>query len=153
MLVTLTLLVLGIINMSTVNLRVAGNEQTRRESIAGAQQAIEQVISTNFPVNPQPVNVAVSINGSGTTNYNVAVAQPTCENSVPIKNIQLVVTRPTDVACFASATTGGAGATGNSVCSNTVWDIAATATDAAGSGSTVTVHQGVGERVPIGTTC
>ena len=153
MLVLLTLLVLGVINMSTVNLRVAGNEQTRNESIAGAQQAIEQVVTTNFPANPQPVNVAVDINNDGKTDYNVAVAKPTCQNSVPIKLVELDPTQASDVACFGSAVVGGVGAGGNSVCAKTQWDISATTTDVANSGATVTVHQGIGQRVPIGTTC
>lgn len=153
MLVMLTMLVLGVINMSTVNLRVAANEQTRSESIAGAQQAIEQVASTNFPVNPQPLTFAVDINNDGKADYNVAVAKPDCKNTTPIKLTELDPTQTSDVACFASAVIGGAGAGGNSVCANTQWDVSATATDAASSGATVTLHQGIGQRVPIGTTC
>jgi Tfp pilus assembly protein PilX len=158
MLVLLTLLVLAVTNMSTVNLRIAHNEQTKTESIAAAQRAIEQVASTNFPANPQPVTVAVDINGDGTTDYNVAVAKPVCNNSVPIKLVELDISQSSDVACFTSATSSGSGAvgsagSGNSVCSNTQWDLAATATDAVNSGATVTVHQGIGQRVPIGTTC
>ena len=149
MLVVITLFALAVINMSTVNLRVANNEQVKAQSVASAQQAIEQVASTNFPANPQPVTVAVDINGDGTPDYSVAVAKPVCNNSVPIKLVELDI---------ASATSSGSGAvgsagSGNSVCSNTQWDLAATATEAVNSGATVTVHQGVGQRVPIGTTC
>lgn len=158
MLVMITLLALSVINMSTVNLRVASNEQVRTQQIASAQQAIEQVASTNFPANPQPVTVPVDINGDGTADYNVAVAKPVCNNSVPIKLVELDVGQSSDVACFASAASSGSGAigsagSGNSVCANTQWDLSATATDAVSSGATVTVHQGVGQRVPIGTTC
>ena len=153
MLVLLTLFALAVINMSTVNLRVAHNEQTRSESVAAAQRALEQVASTNFPANPQPLNVAVDINNDGTADYNVAVAKPVCKNAVPIKNVELVITQPSDVACFASSAVGGAGASGLSVCANTQWDISATATDTANTGATVTVHQGIGQRVPIDTTC
>ena len=158
MLVLLTLFALAVINMSTVNLRVANNEQIKTQSIASAQQAIEQVASTNFPANPQPMTVAVDINSDGTPDYNVAVAKPVCNNSVPIKLVELDIAQSSDVACFASATSSGSGAvgnagSGNSVCANTQWDVAATATELANSGATVTVHQGVGQRVPIGTTC
>jgi hypothetical protein len=47
------------------------------------------------------------------------------------------------------------GGAGNSLCANTQWDVAATVTDATANttNATVTVHQGVGQRVPIGTTC
>lgn len=158
MLVVITLFALAVINMSTVGLRVASNEQIKTQSIAGAQQAIEQVVSTNFPANPQPLTVAVDINGDGAADYNVAVAKPVCNNAVPIKLVELDIAQASDVACFASAAASGSGAvgsagSGNSVCSNTQWDVAATATDALSSGATVTVHQGVGQRVPIGTTC
>jgi Tfp pilus assembly protein PilX len=158
MLVMITLLALSVINMSTVNLRVASNEQVRAQQVASAQQAIEQVASTNFPANPQPVTVSVDVNGDGTPDYNVAVAKPVCNNSVPIKLVELDIAQSSDVACFASAASSGSGAvgsagSGNSVCSNTQWDLAATATDTVNSGATVTVHQGVGQRVPIGTTC
>ena len=158
MLVLLTLFALAVINMSTVNLRVANNEQVKTQSVASAQQAIEQVVSTNFAANPKPMTLAVDINSDGSPDYNVAVAKPVCNNSVPIKLVELEITQPSDVACFASAASPGSGAVGtapagNSVCSNTQWDVAATATDVANSGATVTVHQGVGQRVPIGTTC
>lgn len=153
MLVLLTLFALAVINMSTVNLRVAHNEQTKSESVAAAQRAIEQVVSTNFPANPQPLNTTVDINNDGTADYNVAVAKPECKNAVPIKTIELDITQASDVACFASAAVGNAGAGGNSVCANTQWDVSATSTDTANTGATVTIHQGIGQRVPIGTTC
>ena len=158
MLVMITLLALSVINMSTVNLRVANNEQVRTQSIASAQQAIEQVASTNFPANPQPVTIPVDINGDGTPDVTVAVAKPVCNNAVPTKLVELDIKQASDVACFASATSSGTGVvsdpgSGNSLCSNTQWDLAATATDNANPGATVTVHQGIGQRVAIDTTC
>ena len=158
MLVLLTLFALAVINMSTVNLRVANNEQVRTQSIASAQQAIEQVASTNFPQNPQPTTVAVDIDGDGTADYNVAVAKPVCNNAVATKLVELDIQLPSDQACFASAASSGTGnvaapLTGNSLCANTQWDLAATAKDVANSGATVTVHQGIGQRVAVDTTC
>ena len=152
MLVLLTLFVLAIINMSTVNLRIATNEQTRRESIAAAQRAIEQVASTNFPADPQPVTVTVDIDANGSTDYNVAVAKPVCQNSVPIRSNELDINSVSDQQCFCSAL-NPCGAGNTTLCTNTQWDIPATSTDAHGSGQTVTVHQGIGQRVLIGTTC
>src|SRR5262249_51976713 len=93
MLVLITLFALAVINMSTANLRVANNEQIKAQSVASAQQAIEQVASTNFPANPQPTTVAVDINHDGSTDYNVAVAKPVCNNSVPIKLVELDITQ------------------------------------------------------------
>src|SRR5215472_18715085 len=94
MLVLLTLFALAVINMSTVNLRVANNEQIRTQSIASAQQAIEQVASTNFPANPQPVTIPVDINGDGTADVTVAVAKPVCNNAVPTKLVELDINTP-----------------------------------------------------------
>jgi Tfp pilus assembly protein PilX len=160
MMVLLTLLALVAINMSSVNLRLTWNEQARSESIAAAQLAIEQVATTNFPANPQPVTVSVDVNRDGTADYAVAVAKPVCLNSVPIRtdSKQLNLNNPADVACFASGAaqnTGivGTGVSGNSNCSNTQWDVNATTTDNANSGATVNVHQGIGMRVAIGTPC
>ena len=158
MMVLLTLLAVVAINMATVNLRMTGNEQARSESMSAAQLAIEQVATTNFPANPQPVAVSVDINGDGAADYAVAVAKPVCLNSVPIKTTALNLNNPADVACFGSGAAQNTGfvprtGVGNSVCSNTQWDVSATTTDNAKSGATVNVHQGLGMRAPIGTTC
>ena len=75
-----------------------------------------------------------------------------------LKTVQLNINIPEDAACFASGAAQnagivGAGGGGNSDCSNTQWDLSATTTDNANSGATVSVHQGIGMRVAIGTTC
>ncbi len=87
MLVLVTLFVLAAINMSTINLLIMGNEQARNESIAAAQQAIEQVVSTDFTTNPRRRDRRRSSTSTATERpiYSVAVAAPTCLNSVPIK--------------------------------------------------------------------
>ena len=158
MLVLLTLFVLAAINMSNINLRIMGNEQVRNEAIAAAQQAIEQVASTNFPAAPPPAQtITVDINGAGAT-YAVAVPTPVCQNSVPIKLVELDATSVLDQPCFGSAASSSAGVagsagTGDSFCAATQWDVNGTATDNFGAKTSVTLHQGVGQRVPIGTTC
>ena len=159
MLILITLFVLAAVNMSSINFKVMSNEQARNESIGATQQAIEQVISTNFPTNPQPVTVNVDINGDGNTDYTANIAKPTCLNSVPIKtdDPQLSVTNPNDIACFASSASSTSGIVpavsgGNSLCSNTQWDVKGTVTDTR-TGSSVNVHQGVGVRVAVGTAC
>jgi Tfp pilus assembly protein PilX len=160
MLVVLTLFVLSVINMSTTNLRVAGNTQARNEALAATQQAIELVASRDFTVAPAATTVAVDINGDGSNDYTVAVDRPLCMNAVPIKTTELDVTLPGDVACFASSASTSAGVVGgtpggNSLCANTQWDVRATVSDTGGTGTqtTVTIHQGLGQRVALGTTC
>ncbi len=159
MLILVTLFVIAAVNMSTTNLRVMGNEQSRNESLAAAQQAIEQVSSIDFTKNPAgapgvATPILVDINGDGTNDYSVTVSAPTCLNSIPVKLTELnPLDTANDVPCFGSAASSAAGlpggtGTGNSFCSATQWDIGATATDAAtNSGATVTPsHQGVSAR-------
>ena len=159
MLVLLTVFVLATINMSTVNLKVMGNEQARNESVASAQQAIEQVATTNFPANPQIVTVNVDINGDGNADYQATVDKPVCLNSVPIKLVELDITKSEDIPCFGSAVAGSTGlpmgGAGDSFCSNSQWNVKATTADSTAhtTNATVTVHQGIGQRVPKGTTC
>jgi hypothetical protein len=161
MLVLLTLFVIAAVNMSTVNLRVMGNTQARNEAIGSAQQAIEQVASTDFPKNPVSTVVNVDVNGDGTTDYTATVDPPACLNSIPIKVTEL---DPTDIdndgPCFGSISStasgivgsGGVGLGGNSYCSNTQWDLKASVVDNTGTKSEVIVHQGVGRRVATGET-
>lgn len=163
MLILVTLFVLAAINMSTTNLRVMGNQQARNEAIVAAQQVIEQVASRDFTKSPTTVPevvtpVTVDVNGNGTTGYTVTVSAPTCLNSVPVKLTELSINNPNDIPCFGSAQSGQAGipggtGNGNSFCSATVWDVSASSADSTnGSGTTVTVHQGVSKRIATGDT-
>ena len=103
MLVLLTLFVIAAVNMSTINLRVMGNTQARNEAIGAAQQAIEQVVTTDFPKNPRPVTITVDVNGDGTSDYSVAIAMPACLNSIPIKVTELdAADVVNDGPCFGS---------------------------------------------------
>jgi hypothetical protein len=158
MLVLLTLFVIASMNMNTMNFKVMGNEQARNEALAAGQQAIEQVASTDFPNAPVATTVNVDVNGDGTNDFTVAVAKPVCQNTIPIKLVELAITSPADIPCFGSGVSPAPGlpmgGTGNSLCANTQWDVTATVTDASGNtGTTATIHQGIGQRVPIGTTC
>jgi Tfp pilus assembly protein PilV len=159
MLVMLTLFVLATMSMTNMNFKVMGNEQARNEALAAAQLAIEQVASKNFPAAPAAQTITVDINGDGNDDYTVNVAKPVCQNTIPIKLVELDVTKAGDIPCFGSGVSPAPGVplggTGNSLCANTQWDIAATVTDktANTTNANVTVHQGVGQRVPIGTTC
>jgi Tfp pilus assembly protein PilX len=78
MLVVLTLFAVAGFNLSSVNLKIAGNFQNQRLIEASVFQALEQVISssTSFTVPPAPQTIAV--NG-----INVAVATPVCYHSSP----------------------------------------------------------------------
>lgn len=158
MLVLLTLFVLAAINMTSINYKIMGNEQTRNEAMAAGQMAIEQVASTNFPAAPIAQTVSVDINGDGVADYSVALPKPVCQNSIPIKLVELDVTKSGDIPCFGSGVSPAPGVpmggVGNSLCANTQWDVPARVTDpTTNTGIDVTIHQGIGQRVPIGTTC
>ena len=164
MLVILTLFAITTINFTNINTKIAGNQQFKKEAEAAAQQAIEQIISADFTTNPLATTVNIDINNDGITDYVVAVATPVCITIAPIKVLDLDVTKPDDAACTTSAKgnstgiVGTAGGAGNSLCSNSKWDVQATVTDSgstgsSGSGAKAVTHQGILKRVAIGTPC
>ena len=158
MLVLVTLFALASINMSTVNLRMTANSQIRAEAVAAAQQAIEEVISKDFPANPQATTTSVAIPNTTTATYTVSIAAPECKNVIVLKMIELDISKSDDAACFVSGAVANAGiapppSAGNSVCASRQWEVPATVGDPDVSGTAVTVHQGLGQRVVVGTTC
>lgn len=161
LLVVLTLFVLAAMNFTNVQTRIAGNMQVRNELKSVAQQAIEQVISANFSTNPAPNDVSFDVNGDGTNDYAVHVTH-TCVSSLTIKVDDLNITNPSDLACTLSASEENAGRgiatpSNASLCADSLWDVAATATDASTAtfktGGSVTVHQGIAIRVSVGSGC
>ena len=161
MLVLLTLFAVSSLNTAKTNLKVVGNMQARSEALNVTQQTIEAVISTpQFiadPTNavPTPCGAAnvncTDVNGDGVTDFTTTLTpNPSCVSVVPIKNANLVLSNPDDLGCAAGqaqGTSGVAGAmTGDSLCSNTVWNITAVTTSAA-QNTTFTITQGIGVRV------
>ena len=160
MLVLLTLFATSSFNTAKTNLMVVGNMQSTTEASNVAQQTIETVISTtqfitspsNAITNPcggTPNTLCVDINGDSITDYiTVLSPQPVCVYVKPIKNSELTLTNPEDLGCSAGQqqTLGVAGASsGDSLCSNTVWEISAKTTGTTGASSTII--QGIGIRV------
>jgi hypothetical protein len=165
MLVLLTLFALSAMNTSNISLKIANNMQTRTDAFNAAQQVIERLVSLDFTKDPVGVAAAVSksvdVNNDGTPDNDVVLATPVCIGVIPIKTSQLDITVPADTPCFGSGTTTtsgiikggkGVGSTGNSLCSNSKWETSASATDPI-SKANVTVHQGVGVRVAVGSAC
>jgi len=88
MLVVLTMFAVSGFNLSSVNLRIAGNFQAQRYVDAVAQQAIEQVISSTTAFSLTPTASTICVNGSGTDctgGLNVAMAAPTCNYTATAK--------------------------------------------------------------------
>jgi len=131
MLVLLTLLVVSAINTGTINLRISGNVRSEDEARAMAQQSIEQFISSysNFyPTLAGPTTTGFDVNNDATSDYSVTVARPVCKRAA-----QQIVPRSIDCAN---------GAKNGIYCWDTLWEVAATATDSK-SGVSQSVVQGV----------
>jgi len=160
MLVLLTLFAISSMNTATTNLKVIGNMQAKSEAMNVAQEAIETVLSTPlFLSNPANAIAApcgsantlcTDINADGANDYTTVLnPAPKCVTVKPIQLSELVLTNTEDLGCSAGQAQqfGVTGAvTGDSLCSNTVWEITVVTTGA-GSGASVTMTQGVGSRV------
>ncbi|MBI5277309.1 MAG: type II secretion system protein [Burkholderiales bacterium] len=128
MIATITLLVVASFTLSSTNLRSVGNLQVREESLAAANRAIELVLSSAFTDAPTAQEITVDINNDGTTDYTVALAQPTCVKVA--------------IASSGAKTQVGLNMGSSDKTWYTDWDLDATVTDAA-TGARVRVHQGV----------
>ncbi len=165
MLVLLTILTLTSFRVGKGNLQVVANSQQKLQALAAAQGAIEKTISTaQFSATPNnalptPCNgVAntdcVDVDGDGTTDINVTVV-PKCVSNQIIANASLNLAKAEDKGCTLgnSQDFGTEGAsTSNSLCTNILWDVAATASDAT-TGARLTANQGVALRVSSSQTC
>jgi Tfp pilus assembly protein PilX len=133
MLVLITLMLLAALNLGTTNFRAVSNMQFREEAIAAANQAIDQVISSNFTADPAAAaeNREVDIDNDGDPDYVVTIAAPVC-----VYAVQAFSADPSSLALPSSMTIASTW--------NTVWDIQATV-DGGGNagGAAVVVRAGV----------
>jgi Tfp pilus assembly protein PilX len=171
MLVLITMLAITVFKLGKGNLQIVGNMQQRKQTLAAAQQAIEEVVSrshgkdfTQTPADAvdSPCTTAnttcMSINGSGTNDVTTTV-KVTCESvrvlSEAPNSTDLNWNDANDRGCFQGQQQayGQTGVdTGSSICAASLWDIQATATDAT-TNSQITVDQGTQVRVPSTTAC
>lgn len=172
MLVLITLLVVTSANLGQGSLQTVGNMQHRNEVFAAAQETIEEAISsTRFFDNPGNVLVnacdgvsnqrCVDVNGDGTQDVKVQLTPaPTCVMVQSIKNDALAISAADseDLGCAVgqSQNSGIVGAaSGDSMCSNSTWEIHALASDMV-TGAKTEITQGVAVRVnndAISTSC
>lgn len=134
MLTLITVLVTGAFNLSTTNLAAVGNMQFRDEAIAGANKAIEQVLSSPFTDAPTGQAINVDIDNDDTPDYEVVFSAPTCISDSEIVN---------NATALSSVTLGSSFSVIGSTIYETIWDLSATVTDTNRSGASVQVHQGV----------
>lgn len=159
-LVIVAFVVLTAYRLSGQQLALAGNTQSRAQALAGANFAIERTISSvDFLRTPAVVAatpIGVDIDGNGNDDFNVTVGLPTCYRLRVVPAAELDERRSSDAGCVgglgASGSilvlggTGGAAVNaGESQCSDSEWNISATAADAV-TASALTVNQGVAVR-------
>jgi hypothetical protein len=145
--------------ISGQHLQIVGNNQVRTQTLAAAQRAVEQTISSNaFTTDPAAVAavpITTDIDGDGNDDFSAMLTPaPKCYRVRPIKTAELDVSLVSDRQCLVSSGGGGtlverpgsAPAGGNSLCSNSEWNISAAASDVK-SGASITVNQGVAIRV------
>lgn len=159
MLLALSMLAVWSFNTSTTNMRVVGNMQARQESLTAAQTAVEQVISSTLfiedPAGMAASLIPVDIDGDTVTDYEAELTPaPACYRVKPVKQSQLDYDVEEDRNCYDTSALRNSGIegpaavtqTGDSVCSDTEWNIRVKVTDSR-SAASVAVNQGIGTRV------
>lgn len=165
MLVLLTLIAVATFRLGLTQATVVANSQYRNEGIGAAQQAIDVVInSSNFSLNPAAAipqsncsggganSLCVDTNGDGTSDFKVTLSpQPRCVKAAIIPASSLDLNNPDDLACAVATQQDfglmKSGASGNSLCADSTWEVTANAVDDA-TATNVTVAQGVSVRIP-----
>lgn len=162
MLVLVTLVVVMSFGISQSNLKVVNNLQRHTEAVGAAQEAINTVVnSSDFTSNPTaPLPAAkicngqsnlycVDANGDGNQDYKVTVTA-TCKKYRSIRNDELnLATSTEDRGCVTQQTQamGVVGTiSGESLCSDTLWEVGASAVDQT-SPAQVSTYQGISVRV------
>jgi Tfp pilus assembly protein PilX len=123
MLVVMTLFAVSAINLSTMNLKIAGNMQAQRLMEMAAQDAIERMLSTPTYYSLTPTTQSFTISGLA-----VSVSAPACVRSTP--------------ATGYSATSGISPEDND-------WEFIASVTDGL-TGAGIALHQGVRIRMLAG---
>lgn len=157
MLTLMTLMAIASFNIGRVSMDIIGNLQAQNQVLAAADGAIQEAISTTRLVqspgtiflNPCTNNNTrcVDVNGDGIDDISVALTpEPFCIRSQAIPNAALnfATVGSSNCAVQVDQTSFGisGGASGNSLCARSVWEINAVATDAL-TQATITVTEGV----------
>lgn len=153
MLVLITLMVTSAFMLSNTNLKVVGNMQAKEESIAAANQAIEQILTSPFTNQPKAEVINVDINSDGNRDYVVNIAIPTCiKAALETKGVETstqigrAAASQADIRTKANldpgATIGGGKDWSTATMWNTVWEIEATVNNLTTGAKTV-VSSGV----------
>lgn len=163
------IIVTSLISSSTINFKIAANQQYYMEAKLAAKNALEGYMSNpaNFKIPLPTVNSVFTYNFDGKTDGNgddvvdmsATVSPPSCTAAKAISQLDLDLTKPEDAQCAGSIQSNqgiigasGAAANTDSWCSNMNWEVAASVDDAA-TGVQLDMTQGVSTRAIIGTPC
>jgi Tfp pilus assembly protein PilX len=164
MLILLTLFALAAYKMGKGSLEIVGNMQQRNAVVAAANDTIQQALSSiAFADSPSSVftspcqganTLCYDTNGDGKQDVVVTLAPPACIEAQQLLNAQIDITNSSQRYCLIGAQQGTAGIKGVptniSLCSNSVWQLSATALDKTTLAQS-TVTEGVAVRVPTAT--
>jgi Tfp pilus assembly protein PilX len=165
LLLIMTLVALNVFNLGKGSLQVIDNMQQRTQAQTAAQQTLDRVMSgTLFTSSPSAVfdntdcpsgvvvstsnsnGLCVDANGNGKTILTVLLSpQPVCTESSLVTLAQLNLKSSADQSCVVKSFIVGGRVQSNSLCSDTVWDLNAVASEATSEAS-VTVNEGVAVR-------
>lgn len=165
MLLLITMLAMSSFTLGKSNLQIVGNMQQRNQAFAAAQAAVATVISnTQFTATPTNAIAApcmganttcTGVNGAATNDIIVTLTA-NCDTVEPILVSQLDFYNPLDHNCLQSASPSAPSIEGapadNSLCSNSIWEIQASATDQMSNANYV-VDQGVAVRGGTAPSC
>ena len=162
-LVVLTMFALSAYTTSSMNLKTTSNTQMRAEAQYAAQEAIDHAVSTSrFVTTPgdvlvNPCGAANTLcpdySGDGVSDYTVRLTpEPACRKAEAVSSDTLDPRKSADLACITGQSqqwgvSGADTAAGESLCSNTVWELTAEAKSTI-TGAKVVISQGVGIQVP-----
>jgi Tfp pilus assembly protein PilX len=162
-LVVLTLFALSAYTTSSMNLKTTFNTQMRAEAQSAAQEAIDHALSSSkFVTTPgdivaNPCGAANTLcpdfSGDGVADYTVRLTPaPSCKKAEPVASDTLDPRKSADLSCITGQSqqwgvSGVDTSAGESLCSNTVWELTAEATSTL-TGAKVVISQGVGIQVP-----
>lgn len=164
LLILMTLVAISAFNLGKGSLQVVDNGQQRSTAQVGSQVALDQIISsTAFSTTPSTVfsnkdcpsgitvgtngnGICVDANGDGKTIVRVALSpQPGCVSTSPVALAQLNLAVAEDQNCVASQISENGKLVSSSLCSDTLWDVNALATEPT-SETPVLVTEGVAVR-------
>ena len=130
LLILITLMVITVYSLSTLNLKTVGNLQARKEAIAAAEVAIETRLEDPFWAPVATEIYDIDVDNDGTADYQVTVAAAEC---LRFEQARIRTASSVTLPGFSAVDAW-----------NTIWELDALVADnVSGSGTRVRVRQGV----------